>query len=68
MGAKVKMNSKGAAAALKDPKVIADLLARAERIAAAAGPRHEGRVHDWPKPSPRVGHHRHPRSNACRSH
>ena len=38
MGAKVKMNSKGAAAALKDPKVIADLLARAERIAAAAGP------------------------------
>ena len=38
MGAKVKMNSKGAIAALKDPKVEAELLRRAKLIAASAGP------------------------------
>ena len=41
MAVKVKLNREGMAALLKDPRVLADLERRAQRIADAAGPGHE---------------------------
>lgn len=41
MGAKIKLNSAGVKALLKSPEVQADLKARADRIAAQAGPGHK---------------------------